>query len=600
MAKSKEIYTEKEDRNRNVLDNSIEKDKTKKSSSSLNKFVTTFTFIISVSYLSYFIINTESIITNLNNLLIPAFIFIMSLVLFISSLNSNNKSKLYIILSILLLLFISFDFLINEKIITLPEEEKMISYANESYNTLKDWALEKGIELVTEYEYNDEVEKGKIIRLDVNEGTFVKEIKKVTATISDGPDYDKMIIIPSMLGWNIDDAANYINQNHMINVNIIYEKSDSEKDIVFKQSKNGEIRRNDPLTLTVSLGEEKLPETIEMINLVDKNLFDASLWLKRNGINYITNYEFSDKDKNIVLKQDIEEGKEIKINDEKLVITLSKGKAIKMVDLTKMSSNEITDWIIKNNLKIEFDEIYDSSIETGKVIKQSIKEGEQISEDTLVTVTISRGQIKMQKFSSLFEFKEWANKYNIKYSESYEYSDIVSKGNVISYSYNENDIVDPDAVIYIKVSLGKAISIPSFIGKSKTEAQNICNNIGIRCSFVFGGYNNNYSENTIYAQSRNSGVKVASGSSITLTLSKGIPKTFQLVIMQQDLSIGNATATINNLRKVLSDRYPGVTFNIQTKAHNTLNAGMQHPESPTKNGATIKQGNTYTIYIVSN
>ena len=189
---------------------------------------------------------------------------------------------------------------------------------------------------------------------------------------------------------------------------------------------------------------------------------------------------------------------------------------------------------------------------------------------------------------------------NIKYSESYEYSDTVAKGNVISYSYNENDIVNPDAVIYVRVSLGKAISIPSFIGKTKSEAQNICNNLGIRCSFVTGDYNNNYKENVIYVQSRSVNSKVASGSSITLTLSKGIPQTFQLVITQQDLSIGNATATINNLKKVLTSRYPGVNFNIQAKPHNTYNAGMQHPDSPTKNGSTIKQGNTYTIYIVSN
>lgn len=570
----------------------------RKSNNNLSKFITMFVFISSIAYLTYCIINTESIINNLNNISIPIFIFLMSLVLFLFGINSNNKSKVYGILSIILLLFISFNFLINEKILKLPEEERLISYTNVSYNQLKDWADINDIELVMEYEYSDEIAKGNIIRLDVNEGTFVKEIKKIKVTISDGPDYDKKVIVPSMLGWNIDDAVEFINKNHMTNVQINYEKSDSERDIIYKQSLNGEIRRNEILNLTVSFGEGVLPNTIEMINLVNKNWFDASLWLKRNNIDYIVNYEFSEKDKNIVINQDIKEGKEINLNTEKLAVTLSKGKAIKMIDLTKMSSNEIIDWIVKNNLKVEFEEIYDSDIETGKVIKQSINVNEQVSEGTLISVSISRGQIKMQKFNNLFEFKEWANKYNINYSESYEYSS-VPKGQVISYSYNENDVVDPDAVIYIRVSLGQAISIPSFIGKTKNDAQVTCNNIGIRCSFVIGSYTN-YDSNVIYTQSRSVGTKVAEGSTITLTLSKGRPKEFELSIAQNELSVGNATATINNLRKVLANRYPGVNFNIIAKPHNTYSPGIPHPDSPTKVGSKIKQGNTYTIYIVAN
>ena len=66
-----------------------------------------------------------------------------------------------------------------------------------------------------------------------------------------------------MLGWNIDDAVEFINKNHMTNVQINYEKSDSERDIIYKQSLNGEIRRNEILNITVSFGEGVLPNTIE-------------------------------------------------------------------------------------------------------------------------------------------------------------------------------------------------------------------------------------------------------------------------------------------------------------------------------------------------
>ena len=149
-----------------------------------------------------------------------------------------------------------FTFLLNEKMIKLPEEEKMISYNNKSYNDLSSWAEKNNIETIIEYEYSDEIEKGNIIRTNISEGTFVKDIDKIIVTISDGPDYDKILIIPSMLGWNVDDAAEYIKKNFLNNVTINFEESDSENDIIFKQNKNGEIRRSDELILTASIGNK--------------------------------------------------------------------------------------------------------------------------------------------------------------------------------------------------------------------------------------------------------------------------------------------------------------------------------------------------------
>ena len=573
----------------------------KKKNIYIYRIITTITFILSIAYLCYYIITIDDIFKNINNIITPIFIFIISSITFISSIKSKNNGIMYTLLSIILIIFMAFTFILNEKIIKLPEEEKMISYNNKSYNDLSSWAEKNNIETIIEYEYSDEIEKGNIIRTNISEGTFVKDIDKIIVTISDGPDYDKILIIPSMLGWNVDDAAEYIKKNFLNNVTINFEESDSENDIIFKQNKNGEIRRSDELILTASIGNKNnLPSTIEMIDLKDKNLFEALLWLKRNNIKYTLNYEFSEIDKNIVIKQDIDKGKEINIENDTITITLSKGKSIKLADFTKMNVNDATDWIIKNNLKVNFDEIYSDSIETGKIIKQDIEPNTEVSTGTLVTITISRGQIKMQKFNNLYEFKDWANKYNIKYSESYEYSDTVSKGNVISYSYSENDIVDPDSVIYVRVSLGKAISIPTFIGKTKAEAQNLCNNLGIRCSFVIGNFSNTYNENIVYIQSRNTGTKVAANSSITLTLSKGKPTTFNLAILQNELSIGNADATINSLKNAFANRYPGVYFTFQKVKDNTYNSGLISPNSPTKVGAPIKQGNTYTIFVVSN
>lgn len=555
------------------------------------------TLVASLAYLTYKIVTCESLITNIYTLSIPVFLFIISIILLIASLKSEFN-KVYIFLSIMILLFLSFYLVTDINLVSLPKEEVIASYYNKDLKELKDFADKNNINLVIEYEYSDEIETGKIIRIDTEGISYVKDIKQIIVTISDGPNYDKLLIVPSMIGRNLDDLIEFIDKNFMNNVTINFEISDTDKDTIIAQDKNGEIRRNSDITFVISLGSE-ISDTVTMENLVGMKLFDAELWLKRNGIKYEIKYEFSDKSKNEVLSQSTNKDEEINIKDTNITITVSAGVAIKIPDFKTMTVDEATSWIINNKLKVEFNEIYDENIETGKIIEQSIKENELVKENTLINLTISKGQIIMDEFKSISDFRDWANKYNVKYNETYDYSNNISKGEAISYSYNKGDIIDPDGVIYVKISLGKAVYIPSFVGKSKNDAQNICNSLGIRCNFVTGTYTN-YNSNVIYNQSRSVNSKVASGSSITLTLSKGIPETKKLAILQNWLSIGNADATINSLRSNFAKNYPGVNFIFEKRKDNTLNSGMIAQNSPTTAGSEVKQGQTYTIYIVSN
>ena len=573
------------------------KKKKKKKKVCTHRIFSMITLVASLAYLTYKIVTCESLITNIYTLSIPVFLFIISIILLIASLKSEFN-KVYVFLSIMILLFLSFYLVTDINLVSLPKEEVIASYYNKDLKELKDFADKNNINLVIEYEYSDEVETGKIIRIDTEGIIYVKDIKQIIVTISDGPNYDKLLIVPSMIGRNLDDLIEFIDKNFMNNVTINFEISDTDKDTIIAQDKNGEIRRNSDITFVISLGSE-ISDTVTMENLVGMKLFDAELWLKRNGIKYEIKYEFSDKSKNEVLSQSTNKDKEINIKDTNITITVSAGVAIKIPDFKTMTVDEATSWIINNKLKVEFNEIYDENIETGKIIEQSIKENELVKENTLINLTISKGQIIMDEFKSISDFRDWANKYNVKYNETYDYSNNISKGEAISYSYNKGDIIDPDGVIYVKISLGKAVYIPSFVGKSKNDAQNICNSLGIRCNFVTGTYTN-YNSNVIYNQSRSVNSKVASGSSITLTLSKGIPETKKLAILQNWLSIGNADATINSLRSNFAKNYPGVNFIFEKRKDNTLNSGMIAQNSPTTAGSEVKQGQTYTIYIVSN
>ena len=102
----------------------------------IHKIFATITFIVSIAYLSYIIITTETILTNIDKISMPILIFLISLVVFISAIKTKS-SKTYIIVSIILLSFISFSFLTDKKVILLPEEDKITSYVNKEYKDFK-------------------------------------------------------------------------------------------------------------------------------------------------------------------------------------------------------------------------------------------------------------------------------------------------------------------------------------------------------------------------------------------------------------------------------------------------------------------------------
>lgn len=567
----------------------------------IDNIISMLTLIICIAYLTYELINTDNILTNIKNLSVPLFLFLISTFLFIFSLKDKKNNIFLIIIPVLITIFVTFNVLNEINVIKLPQDEKVISYVNTSYSSLNEWAEKNNITLNIEYENSDTIEEGYIIRTDIKEGTPVKEIKEITATISTGPDYDKIVIVPSMIGQNVDDVVKFIEDNYMIGAIINFEVSDDTKDTIIKQSKNGDIRRDQEFILTASLGkEDELETNIEMVDLTNMNVFNAILWLKRNNITYTLNYEFSTSIKrNSVINQSVSKGEIINTKENEVLLTISKGKAIKVPNLLTMSVDDITKWIINNKLKVEFNEVYDEKVEVGKVISASVNEKDEVEVNSLVTITISKGQIKMQNFDSLYSFREWANKYNINYNEYYEYSNSISKGGIINFSCSENDIIDPDEVINVTVSLGKAVVIPSFIGVTKGEATTTCNNLGIRCTFTTGTYTK-YNESVIYSQSKTSGTKVASGSTITLTLSKGVPSTKKLFISESWLSYGNADATINSLTEQFVSKFPGVNFNFIKVKDNTIASGLLAANSPTTAGTSVTQGETYTIYIVSN
>lgn len=603
--------TKQEDKTYNKkLDNTKDK---KKESKNVGLIVfASISLILSVAYLLFNILFCKDQINNIFLIINASIItfFTLFLMLMVSVKDVKAKNILGIFTTLILSSFIIFNFLVISNIIDLPTQELLENFQNKTISEALKWAKENNIDVNQIYEYSDNIEEYHIISQDIYPNTLLKNVSEITFTVSYGPNYDKIVSIPNMVGWNIDDAIKTINDNFLNNVKIEYEVNNEEKrDIILEQNTSGQIRRNDELKLKVSLGPEDELEPVDMINLKNKSLFEATLWLKRHGIKYEIVYVFSDNvAKNYVVDSETEEGTTVDPKKDTVKLIVSKGKKIVVPDLTKMTVDELTEWIIENNLKVKFDTKYDSLIEVGKIIEADYNENDEIESGTLITVITSKGPLKMPSFNNLSEFRTWANTIGINYREEYEFNDTVANGNIIKTIPEADTVINYSDTLVIHISYGKPVTIPSFIGKHRDEISTTCSNIGLNCTFYYNGYSdtpNGVAQN----QNKNAGTEVVSGTYVNIGLSSGpAPTNPKPNDPQPPTCNKNDTTQIwitpgndgNQTKDMLQRQYSDIKWNF--------NMVDQCPSGDTTSGAVcnaseidgnkLNKCDTYTVTIV--
>ena len=568
----------------------------------MNKLMGVLVLASSSVYLAYIVKNMYDKVNGMSLLIGALILELFSLLFFLTSLVKNKvKNALNIFSSLAFISFITFTVLDYNNIIKIKKMDTLPNFINKNIADVVVYADEKKLDIDYSYEYSDNVEEGKIISQDVLPGTILKKIDKVSFVVSGGPNYDKEIILTNFEGTKIDELIDFISKNYLNNVNIIYEiNNEIERDIIISQSVKGNTKRSSLITVKVSLGSKDSLSPISLEDLRDKKLFDATLYLKRNGISYELKYEFSDTiNKDHIISTDPSSG-EVTPLSSKVILTVSKGKSITVPNLKDMEMKDIVSWASENNVKLSFNEEYHKDIKLGQIISVSEKENNIIAEGTNITITTSKGPLRLINTHNLTEFKTWADKYKVDYSIKYEYSDTVSKGTIIKYSIEIDSIIDFDNSITVTVSNGKSITVPNFVGMSKYNITTTCKNLGLNCTFYYTGYSSTAKD---IAKSQNVKAKtvVMSGTYVSIGLSSGPAKTYSIYIQDGWFTKGNADATINTLKQKLSVECPGVIFKFEKRSSNTgANAGYIHESSPTRGGQnSFTQGKTYTFYIIN-
>ena len=577
---------------------------------------TTLASICSLIFLIVTLLCTKNNINHTFLVVNSIFIFIFCILLEISILIKKGKIRNFIFAgaSFIISLFIIFNILSNLNIIKLPTLDTLKSFYNTNINEALSWGNSNKIKINQTYEYSDTISEFNIISQDIAAGTLLKDIKELNLLVSSGPNPDKTFTLQSLIGMKIDEALEIINSNYMKNIEINYEINDTyERDVIIEQNINGEVKRSDNLIIKVSLGKKEDLLPVELIDFKGKTIFEASLWLKRNGFNYELSYEFDENySKDICIGQSEAAGTTVNPNETKITLIISKGKQITIPDFTSMSVTEATSWITDNKLKVKFKEQYDNELAEGTIISSSYAINTAAEEGETIVLTVSKGRLKMEQFDNINSFRAWAENLGLEYEENSEFSD-KEMGSIISSTPSTGEYINLNEKIHITYSKGKSTNVPNFYNKSKSEADSLCYNYNLKCYYSYR-YSSSISSCYIISQSMSSGSEVAENTSITLYISSGpeptkptsaptptpvvcsSTETHQLFMQQSWIVPGSANSTIATLKEKLKAKYPQVSFVFQTKASNEA-SGLIHDDSPTKLGSTIQDCKTYTIII---
>ena len=571
-----------------VKDDEMFDKKTIKKTNNKKHIFTDFIIIITMlSSLGYFFINITDKNSTFNSLINCSILVLFTIIYLVVCLTTKRKSKATILLSSLLLLGFYIYNLNNMLNIVKSPTNSIEDFRGKNLTDVVKWANGNNINVIQDFEYSDMVDEFSIITQDVKPGTNLKDIDSITVSVSEGPNPSKEIIVPSMITWDDQRVINYVKNNYLNNVNVEFVESDKKKDTVIEQNKSGNLKRNDELKLTFSYGDEGNSEEVKLIDFTKKSKFEIEFYMRQHHLKYKFEYDFSDKiKKGLGISQSIKAGETVRVDDKEIIVTLSKGPKIKVPDFKNMSTTKLTEWAVKNKVKLEFTDKYDDSVKEGNVISCDKEAGDVIEQGSTIKVTVSRGKLKMPGFKNVDDFYEWADKYEIKYEIKREFSDSVKPGEVISYSVKKGQTIKTDEAIIVTISDGKNCKVPDLKGLSKSDAISKLKKANLEYNFVYK--NSDKAKDKVISQSISSGSEISCGTSITVTLSNGKKEETKVEKRKEDNSSNNNNNNNNNSNN-----------NSNNNNNSSNNNGSNNNPEPPKPTQTCNECNIRSSQIFS-
>ena len=250
--------------------------------------------------------------------------------------------------------------------------------------------------VLADYDYDEEVEAGVIMRQSPEYGDNVPLDSKVQVWVSMGPEAEELNPqLERLTGRPVEDAKNYI---AAFNLRPLVQEEFSEEIaeglVIRAEAAEPEkpLEEGDTILLFVSRGKEvktaRVPD-----GLVGEKYTDAVTILRNNGFDKVTSQEEASlEEKGAVTRLNVEPGSEIDVTTE-IIVYYSSGEIIEympnVVGLTESQARETLEG--KGFKKVSVQEEHSETVAEGRVIRSNIVAGDRVDVTTTIILTISKG-----------------------------------------------------------------------------------------------------------------------------------------------------------------------------------------------------------------
>ncbi len=267
-----------------------------------------------------------------------------------------------------------------------------------------------------------------------------------------------------------------------------------------------------------------------------------------------------------ILTQGLSVGSVVPVNYALEVVLSAGTEQIEVPYITGFEQEHAIEVLEADYFTYEIVEEYDSVIEKGCVVSQSIEGGVELDKGTLISLVISKGRDpeEMYEFDgdsmpeltglSLLEAKEVCEEYGIRLVVTeYEYSTEYDSMCVLSQMVETGDYIQNDIVVEITMSKGELVyKVPSILYLTEEEAIERLNNRQLEYLITYAE-NENVAEGSVASQSIVAGTIIESDDVIEVVVSTGPPR-FDMVNVVGKKE-GEAIATLQELGLIVTTDY---------------------------------------------
>ncbi|MCQ2507786.1 MAG: Stk1 family PASTA domain-containing Ser/Thr kinase [Dorea sp.] len=282
------------------------------------------------------------------------------------------------------------------------------------------------------------------------------------------------------------------------------------------------------------LVEEQGPEQVKVPDLLGMTEEEAKEELNKLGLGYhVKAREESDRyKKGQIMDQSIEAGTKVDKNT-KVDVVVSTGLADeekKVPNVEGFKEDEAQKILQDAGFKVRAEFEYSDTVEEGKVIKTDPEAGEMLKKSATVTMIVSKG-VEKNTVPRIIGMEEYEAQNEIVNSglsvgyATYEYSDTVPEGHVISQDPTPGSKVEAGTVVYYTVSIGKEppqqVPVPPVTGSSLSNAKTLINSAGLYVGDVSYEYSEYVDSGIVISCSPGEGSYVDEKTNVSIVVSKG-------------------------------------------------------------------------------